>query len=75
VQLTQNSNGDGEVQKESLKTFSEAPLRLQDGPGALVPEPSNGFVSTPYVEELTHRALTYVEVGYPIHFAGPAGTR
>jgi len=40
----------------------------------IVPEPSEAFVVTPYVEQLTERALTYLEVGYPIHFAGPAGT-
>lgn len=38
------------------------------------PEPSAEFVDTPYVQELTQRALAYLEVGYPVHFAGPAGT-
>ncbi len=38
------------------------------------PEPSDEFVCTPYVEEVTDRALAYLEVGYPVHFAGPAGT-
>jgi gas vesicle protein GvpN len=37
-------------------------------------EPSEGFVATPYVQELTERALAFLEVGYPIHFAGPSGT-
>jgi gas vesicle protein GvpN len=37
-------------------------------------EPSEGFVVTRYVQELTERALTFLEVGYPIHFAGPSGT-
>src|SRR5579864_4005535 len=41
---------------------------------AMQPEASEGFVSTGYVDELTARALTYLEVGYPLHFAGPAGT-
>jgi nitric oxide reductase NorQ protein len=41
---------------------------------AMQPEAGDGFVSTAYVEELTQRALTYLEVGYPLHFAGPAGT-
>jgi len=41
---------------------------------AVLPEPSNGFVTTPLVEQITRRALTYLQVGYPIHFAGPAGT-
>ena len=44
------------------------------GVRAMQPVAGEGFVSTPYVEELTQRALTYLEVGYPLHFAGPAGT-
>lgn len=40
----------------------------------VLPVASEGFVSTPYVEALTERALTYLRVGYPVHFAGPAGT-
>ena len=38
------------------------------------PEPSEGFVSTPYVDDIVERALAYLEAGYPVHFAGPAGT-
>jgi len=45
-----------------------------NGVRAVQPEPGEGFVSTAYVDELTQRALTYLEVGYPLHFAGPAGT-
>ena len=40
----------------------------------VVPEPSDSFVLTPYIESLTARALTYLDVGYALHFAGPAGT-
>ncbi len=39
-----------------------------------VPEASDGFVSSPYVEDLTQRALSYLEIGYPLHLAGFAGT-
>ena len=39
-----------------------------------LPEPSNGFVTTPFVEQISRRALTYLQAGYPIHFAGAAGT-
>lgn len=31
-------------------------------------------MDTPYVQSLSQRALAYFEVGYPVHFAGPAGT-
>jgi gas vesicle protein GvpN len=47
---------------------------MQNNHDAVLPEPSNGFVTTPFVEEITKRALTYLQVGYPIHFAGAAGT-
>jgi nitric oxide reductase NorQ protein len=53
---------------------STATLRAEGGGNSLEPQAGAGFVSTPYVEELTRRALTYLKVDYPIHFAGPAGT-
>lgn len=37
-------------------------------------EASDNFVSTPYIEDLTRRALIYLEAGYSIHLSGPAGT-
>jgi gas vesicle protein GvpN len=41
---------------------------------SIVPEPSDRFVCTPQVEELTKRAMAYLDVGYSVHFAGAAGT-
>lgn len=35
--------------------------------------PRPDFVETPYVAELTERALGYVGVGFPVHFRGPSG--
>ena len=35
--------------------------------------PSDSFVMTPYVQDITHRALAYLNAGYPVHFAGPPG--
>lgn len=40
----------------------------------IVPEPGERFVCTAHVEELTNRAMAYLEVGYSVHFAGAAGT-
>ena len=40
----------------------------------VVPEASEEFVSTAYIKDLTKRALAYLEAGYAVHFAGPAGT-
>lgn len=37
-------------------------------------EASSEFVNSDYVRDLTRRALSYLEVGYPIHLCGPAGT-
>ncbi|OGO05782.1 MAG: gas vesicle protein GvpN [Chloroflexi bacterium RBG_13_56_8] len=34
----------------------------------------SGFVETPAIQDLTKRALAYLEAGFPIHFRGPAGT-
>lgn len=39
-----------------------------------VPQASDDFVLTPYVEDITSRALTYLELGYAVHLSGPAGT-
>ncbi len=47
------------------------PVAVRD---RVLPQASHGFVSPPVVEELTERALAYLHVGYPVHFAGPAGT-
>lgn len=38
------------------------------------PEASDEFVCTPRVESLAERAAAYLEAGYPVHLAGPAGT-
>jgi nitric oxide reductase NorQ protein len=44
------------------------------GEDQVLPEPSEQFVQTPYVQRITERALSYLAVGYALHFAGPAGT-
>ncbi|HUV14589.1 MAG TPA: gas vesicle protein GvpN [Acidobacteriota bacterium] len=58
----------------ALKSVSAISLKVQTQVENILPEASEEFVSTPYVQELTERALSYLEVGYPVHFAGPAGT-
>jgi gas vesicle protein GvpN len=52
----------------------DATVRMQPDSDTILPEPSKEFVSTPYVQEVTERALAYLQAGYPVHFAGPAGT-
>ena len=41
---------------------------------ALRLQPTATFVETPFVRELTQRALTYLAAGFPVHFRGPAGS-
>jgi len=49
-------------------------VKIQADDDRVAPEASDEFVCTPHVQQLTRRALAYLEVGYPVHFAGPAGT-
>ena len=51
-----------------------AVVKVESRDDQVVPEASQEFVETPYVQNLTRRALAYLQVGYPVHFAGPAGT-
>jgi len=55
-------------------SISAATVRVQNEGDNILPEPSEAFVTTPYIQELAERALAYLEVGSPVHFAGPAGT-
>ena len=43
-------------------------------PQALRLQPATSFVETPFVRELTARALSYLAAGFPVHFRGPAGS-
>ena len=40
----------------------------------LEPTPMKDFVETPYIQDLTDRAMTYIKAGFPIHFRGVSGT-
>jgi len=59
---------------ERTCSVSATTERVQTVGDDILPEPSKEFVCTPYVQELTARALTYLEAGFPVHFAGSAGT-
>ena len=43
-------------------------------PQALRLQPATSFVETPFVRDLTTRALSYLAAGFPVHFRGPAGS-
>ena len=57
-----------------LKAVSKETVRVRMPNDQILPEQSEGFVDTPEVQEVTERALMYLQVGYPVHLAGPAGT-
>lgn len=59
---------------ENIRGLTADTVRVQTDGDNIVPEPGDGFVSTPYVEEITERALAYLEAGYAVHFSGVAGT-
>ena len=43
-------------------------------PSVISASPRPDFVETPYVAQVTRRALGYVEAGFPVHFRGPSGS-
>ena len=49
-------------------------IRFEEAPAALSVRPRSDFVETPAIQELTDRALSYLNAGFPVHFRGPAGT-
>jgi nitric oxide reductase NorQ protein len=55
-----------------LQDLADVALRVQAD--EVVPEPSDDFVETAHVQNLTEHALAYLAAGYAVHFAGPAGT-
>ena len=59
---------------ERLNSVTLISERIRPEGDSILPEPSEEFVNTPYIRDVTERALAYLAVGYPVHFAGPAGT-
>ncbi len=57
-----------------LRATSTATVRVQTDGDNVLPEPSEEFVPSSYVEQVTERALAYLKAGYAVHFAGAAGT-
>ncbi|BBU63943.1 ATPase (plasmid) [Methylosinus sp. C49] len=55
--------------EETLAEFSDAAEN-----SAIILRPSDEFVASRTLDEITNRALTYLNAGYSVHFSGPAGT-
>lgn len=58
---------------EASNLIAEPSLQILPEESNVQPEPSESFVSTPYIQALTARGMTYLDAGYALHFAGPAG--
>jgi len=62
------------MNKNAERVVSVSTERVSAGEDSVQPVASDGFVSSPYVEQVTERALAYLVAGYPVHFSGVAGT-
>jgi nitric oxide reductase NorQ protein len=62
------------MMSENVRSITGGKVKVESRDDKVIPEASSEFVSTCYIQDLTERALAYLEVGYPVHFAGPAGT-
>jgi len=46
---------------------------MYEKPEVIVPRLGDSFIETPYIKELTNRAISYIKVGFPVHLCGPTG--
>ncbi len=51
-----------------------AAVKVESRDEQVTPEAGPEFVETAYIQNLTKCALAYMGAGFPVHFAGPAGT-
>lgn len=49
-------------------------LSQEEEQAIIEPRPTAGFVETPYVKDLTQRAINYIKAGFPVHLRGASGT-
>jgi len=61
------------MKSSTLEDLPPSAVRIQPRGDSILTEPSSEFVQTPAIQDITQRALAYLEVGYAVHFAGPAG--
>ncbi len=67
--------GDSEIPMPSLRSWANEVVNMSDdGLTTLRLERGDNFVLTPPIGALCQRAISYLDAGYPIHLAGPAGT-
>jgi len=46
---------------------------MNENADILILREGDTFVETPYIKELTHRAVRYLKAGFPLNLSGPAG--
>lgn len=47
---------------------------MQEITTLIEPRSEKGFIETPYIQDITEKALAIIEAGFPVHFRGVAGT-
>ncbi|WP_315742328.1 MULTISPECIES: gas vesicle protein GvpN [unclassified Bradyrhizobium] len=57
-----------------LSDLDEGRQAFSGGDASISMGPSDAFVNSPMVQDITQRALAYLAAGYAVHFCGPAGT-
>jgi gas vesicle protein GvpN len=62
------------MNNNAVRIVSDSTIRVPVGEDSVQPEAGDTFVLSPYVEQVTQRALAYLVAGYPVHFSGVAGT-
>jgi nitric oxide reductase NorQ protein len=62
------------MNRNTTKAVALSSVRVLVGEAGVQPEAGDSFVSSPYVEQVTQRAMAYLIAGYPVHFSGVAGT-
>ena len=62
------------MNNNAVRIVSDSTIRVPVGEDSVQPEAGDAFVLSPYVEQVTQRALAYLVAGYPVHFSGVAGT-
>ena len=62
------------MSRNSTKVVALPTASVPVGEAGVQPEAGDSFVSSPYVAQVTKRALAYLQAGYPVHFSGVAGT-
>jgi gas vesicle protein GvpN len=63
-----------DIKQNGEQLLAGIPIRIEARRDQLQIEASKEFVFTNEVEAIAERALLYLEVGYPVHLCGPAGT-